>query len=176
MNAAGRANEKSSGARSEKGPGTNRGKHLRIELSEEGLCSGYHFKDRGFSNRGEFASPRKLTQIDTSDIRLDHHIGRIHCHRIHVHVLDKVTSQDRLQNGYGLHSRCRCIWSVSAELLFQRGRDTHAFTKLQPLLISTSAGMLLISPPSMSAWPSRQMGCEKTGRLMLSRTAFTASP
>ncbi len=51
-----------------------------------------------------------------------------------------------------------------------------AITKLQPIDTSTSAGMLLTSPPSISAWPSRTIGTESTGKLMLSRIAWTASP
>ena len=51
-----------------------------------------------------------------------------------------------------------------------------AITKLHPIDTSTSAGMLLTSPPSISAWPLRTIGTESTGRLMLSRIAWTASP
>ena len=51
-----------------------------------------------------------------------------------------------------------------------------AITKLQPLLTSTSAGTLLTKPPSTSAWPLRQIGAERPGRLMLSRMPSTASP
>ena len=51
-----------------------------------------------------------------------------------------------------------------------------AITKLHPIDTSTSAGMLFTSPPSISAWPSRTIGTESTGRLMLSRIAWAASP
>src|ERR1043166_5738305 len=51
-----------------------------------------------------------------------------------------------------------------------------AMTKLQPIETSTSAGMLLTSPPSINACPLRQIGTERMGKLMLSRIACVASP
>ena len=65
-----------------------------------------------------------------------------------------------------LAPNCRSILAVTLT----------AITKLHPRAASTSAGMLFTNPPSTSAWPFRQIGGESPGKLMLSSTAWTASP